>query len=98
MSDQPAEHKSPPGWTNPPLLSLEVVPTYCNVFAIVSTPEIVRIAFGEGFNIGTASGTGSPTLFHSAVAMTMNDARQLVQTLSGIVGVRVTPIEGPSGG
>jgi hypothetical protein len=92
MTDQPVEHKSPPGWASPPQRSLEVAPTYCNLFAIVGTPEIVRVAFGEGF------GAEQPAIFHNAVVMTLNDARQLVQSLAGFVGFRVTPIEEPRGG
>ena len=92
MTDQPVDHIPPPGWSSPSQKSLEVVPTYCNIFAIVSTPEIVRIAFGEGF------GPGGPAIFHNGVVMTMNDARQLVQTLSGVVGLRVIPTEEPPRG
>ena len=80
MTDQPPQPA--PQW---PQGAVELAPVYCNVFTVVATPGIVRLAFGEAF--------GSPQFaaYHAAVAMTPDDARQLVRSLAGLLGVQLAP-------
>jgi hypothetical protein len=70
---------------------MKAQPIYCNIFTVIATPNIVRIAFGESF--------GTPieaAAFHTAVALAPDDARNLVRSLAGIVGLQLAP-EGAQG-
>jgi hypothetical protein len=73
MTDQP----SPPI----PQTAISLSPCYANTFHIIASPAIVRIAFGEAF------GSPETAKFHVGVALTPDDARQLVRSLAGILGI-----------
>jgi hypothetical protein len=83
MTDQ---GRPPPQPNYPPAAVMKAQPIYCNVFTVISTPHIVRIAFGESFGAPVEA-----SAFHTAVALTPEDARNLVRSLAGILGIQLGP-------
>ena len=56
---------------------------YSNYFTVSVGPEVVRIAFAEGF------GSAEKSVFHTAVILTMNDARVLAETIKGTLDLHL---------
>jgi hypothetical protein len=62
------EQPKTPLWGN-------VTPTYSNFFVVAATPAILRITFGEAF------GSPDTAVFHTAIALSPQDAEALIIAL-----------------
>jgi hypothetical protein len=63
-----ADEAPPPDWG-------KIQPLFSNFFVVSASPLVLRIAFGEGF------GPGVQPVYHTAIALSHQDALTLAQTV-----------------